>query len=798
MLAAVFIAAKDWLWPVIAVLVVLAAGVIWNYWRAPARTGIRTACAFLKIVGLLALAACLLEPLWTGQRARPGANFFLLVADNSQGMQVKDNGVQLTRGELLRDLLTAESSWARTLDEHFQVRRYSFDSRLQNTDNFAELAFDGRATSLGSALRTIRERYQKQPLAGVLLFSDGNATDPDRLKAELQTNPRQVPVYAVVSGRDEAIKDIAVNNVSVSQTVFEDAPVTVQADVTAGHYSGQQIEAQLLSMPSPAASTSAPSKVVVEQTQKARGDAEPLSFRFQVRPEQSGITYYQLRVNAKAAAGTTIPQEATLTNNNRVVVVNRGQGPYRILYVAGRPNWEYKFLRRALEEDSQIDLVALIRIAKREPKFDFRGRAGESSNPLFRGFGNQSKEDVERYDQPVLVRLNTRDELELRGGFPKVPEDLYGFQAVIIDDLEAEFFTADQKAMLQRFVSERGGGFLMLGGAESFHKGNYYRTPIGDMLPVYLDQPLEPRPSGEWRLSLTREGWLQPWARLRSTELEEKTRLAAMPPFQVLNRVRGIKPGASEIASVSDSRGNSYPGLVTHRFGHGRVTALMIGDMWRWGLHDETTRRDLDKGWRQLIRWLIADVPRQVELLAQGDTSGDQTDGAVTLQVRARDKKFEPLDNATVTLNIRHIAGTASTNRSALQLTAEASSSEAGVYTVSYVPREPGGYHAEAVVIDSAGMEVGRAVTGWTSDPAADEFRSLKPNRALLENIASATGGEIIRADNLDNFANSLPRRKAPITESWSYPIWHQPLVLLFALACLAGEWGLRRWNGLA
>jgi len=41
-------------------------------------------------------------------------------------------------------------------------------------------------------------------------------------------------------------------------------------------------------------------------------------------------------------------------------------------------------------------------------------------------------------------------------------------------------------------------------------------------------------------------------------------------------------------------------------------------------------------------------------------------------------------------------------------------------------------------------MEVGRAESGWTSDPAADEFRSLKPNRALLENIAKRTGGEII------------------------------------------------------
>src|SRR5690606_6858534 len=98
-------------------------------------------------------------------------------------------------------------------------------------------------------------------------------------------------------------------------------------------------------------------------------------------------------------------REATIANNSRIVMVDRGEGPYRVLYVSGRPNWEFKFLRRALDEDMEIRLTALLRIADREPKFEFRGREGEASNPLFRGFGNQDAEEIERYDQPVLVRL---------------------------------------------------------------------------------------------------------------------------------------------------------------------------------------------------------------------------------------------------------------------------------------------------------------------------------------------------------------------------------------------------------
>jgi hypothetical protein len=73
-----------------------------------------------------------------------------------------------------------------------------------------------------------------------------------------------------------------------------------------------------------------------------------------MRPEKSGISFYRLRVAAKSEFDQfTNPKsssEATLANNSRILVVDRGKGPYRILYVAGRPNWEYKFLNRAVAE----------------------------------------------------------------------------------------------------------------------------------------------------------------------------------------------------------------------------------------------------------------------------------------------------------------------------------------------------------------------------------------------------------------------------------------------------------------
>lgn len=820
MFAALVISGREWLLPAGAFLLVAIGLLAWTYLRSHTDRRLRTACAFLKLLGLAALLVCLLDPLWSSQRAKPGANFLAIVADNSQGMGIKDRGQTMTRGQTLTNLLAPEpGNWQTKLDSQFQVRRYLFDSRLQSTKDFSELAFDGRASSIGAALKTVGERFRGQPLAGILLLTDGNATDLTEGKLDTTGLP---PIYPVVIGRDETINDVAIQKIAVSQTAFEDQPVTVQAEVLAGGYGGRMITAQLLDQ----AGT-----VVQELNQRATRDTD--TFRFQLKPEKRGVSFYRVRVSGKDELGQFArpesSMEATLANNTRVVTVDRGKGPYRILYVSGRPNWEFKFLNRALAEDNQVELVGLIRIAKKEKgfgHFEFRSRPGESANPLFRGF-DRTTEDTAGYDQPVLIRLNTKDATELAGGFPKTADILFGYHAVILDDLEAEFFTRDQMSLLQKFVSERGGGLLMLGGAESFHQGKYEHTAIGEMLPVYLDSDgsrrgneadqgsavASPPPhAGGYRLSLTREGWLQPWARLRDNEASERARLTELPPLQVLNRVRDKKPGASVIAEVQDESGAKYPALVEQRFGNGRVGALLVGDLWRSGLRDEATQADLGKAWRQMIRWLIADVPERIQLVAE--PKRDDPNQAMNLRVRARDKEFKPLDNATVKVTVSEpgsrrreetesparegirLVTSAATNE--VRLNAEPALSEAGVYEAQFVPRTAGGYLAEAVVTDGDGVEAGRAQVGWSADPAAEEFESLKPNRALLENIARQTGGEVISMNNLAAFVDKLPSKGAPVTETVTTPLWHQPLVFLLALACFASEWGLRRWKGMA
>ncbi|MBN1507179.1 MAG: hypothetical protein JW955_10060 [Sedimentisphaerales bacterium] len=804
MLATIAIPVSQWFWPAGVLLVAALALMVWSYTRA-ARSQIShvqsripmTVAFTLKWLGILALASCLIEPLWSGRRAKSGANLFVVLADNSGGMNVRDRDTSRSRAEILRDLLNVGEAtdlaataserpgWLSIMADDFQIRPYLFDSRLRRTVDFSDLTFDGKATDLGSALQTLAARFGGMPVGGILLLTDGCATD---LGDEIADLPDLPPVYPVVIGEGRPPEDIAVAGVSVSQTPFEDAPVTIQADVEATGFAGRTVAVDLLEESG---------TLVERQPWKIDRKEERQVFRFRLRLDRTGVLFYRVRATGTLTGGSPTnaetSSEATLVNNERTVVVDRGKGPYRILYVAGRPNWEFKFLKRAVEEDEQVQLVGLIRVAKREPRYDWRGNTGETSNPLYRGFDEEDQKEAEQYDEPVLVRLNIRDRAELNNGIPRTREELFDYHAIILDDVEAEFFPRDQMDLIHRFVAERGGGLLMLGGKESFRQGDFRRTPIGNLLPVYLEPSASQSAIAPVRLQLTREGWLQPWARLRDNEEAERQRLSEMPDFRVFNRTGSAKPGARVIQAIDDAETPRSAALVVQRLGNGRTAALTVGDVWRWGMQKPPMREDMDKFWRQTLRWLVADTPGRISFqVAQKPNEMDQV---VTLQVRVRDKNFEPVDNASITIQVREPSG------QQVRLTAAPAPTESGLFEATYVPRASGAYLAQASVTDAAGTKTGDAQIGWASDLEAREFQSVKVNRPLLEKIARRTGGRIVEIDGLEDFARGLPRQEVPVMDSWVRPLWDLPGVLpaacLFVLTCFLLEWALRRWKGM-
>lgn len=70
--------------------------------------------------------------------------------------------------------------------------------------------------------------------------------------------------------------------------------------------------------------------------------------------------------------------------------------------------------------------------------------------------------------------------------FPPSITELKDYGAVIFDNISAYSLSERQMRMLETYVHDVGGGFLMIGGENSFGSGGYHKTPIEKMLPVKM------------------------------------------------------------------------------------------------------------------------------------------------------------------------------------------------------------------------------------------------------------------------------------------------------------------------
>jgi uncharacterized membrane protein len=770
----------------IAILVLAAAFLIWGYRRSPLRGLSKLAAITCKLTAWGLLVFCLTDPVWSRKQPKIGENEVAIVADNSQSLQVPEALGANTRAEAVRAALGKDPqsppAWLDELGRMFRVKTQIVDQRLQSVADFSQLDFTGTKSELERGLKTLTAGGSGSRTAAVVMITDGNPTDHADAAA-LTNSP--VPVFPVLVGKDEPSPDLRIVEHSVTQTSFEDTPVTITARIAGTGFAGQEVAIMVLDEAG---------KEIITEKLKIAQDSEAQTVRLKLPVVKPGLSFYQLVVKAGSP-------EITLANNQRHIAIDRGAGPYRVLYVSGRPNWEYKFMRRALAGDTEIQIPSLIRIAKREPKFEWRGRSGETSNPLFRGFGDQGV--AQRYDQPVMTRLGTKDANELSTGFPKTAEELLGeYRAIILDDLEAAFFTQEQMNLIERFVSERGGALLMLGGQECYQQGGYDHTPIGRMLPVYLDRTSQAPAIANGRFDLTREGWLEPWTRVRSTREQDEARLNDMPGFYAVNQTFSIKPGASILATISPSSPASdsvdralastptLPAIAAQRFGEGRVASVMIGDLWRWGMQDEAAHQDLDKAWRQLMRWLVVDVPDRIQFIAIPDQ--DQ----IKLEVRVRDSSFRAQDDALVKIEVTDPTGKKSA------LFAEPSLKEGGLFEAAFYPREAGAYRATATVSaatgDPAAIKPETKATGWVHDPLSAEFATLKPGREWAERIAKASGGRVLTLADLPKLPEILKDIRMPMEETITTPFWHSSWFFALVLGLLGMEWFLRRQGGMA
>jgi hypothetical protein len=690
--------------------------------------------------------------------------------------------------ERFSGVIADDANWLLKLGEQYRIRKYLFAGQLESADDFASWDGSQYESNIEGALDSVRTRFPSQPPSAIVLISDGKSTNRNAISQSLtKQDGSAIPIYPVwIPPQGDLRRDLWIKDVSVQTSDFETAPVSISVRLGHRGFSSENIEVRLEDLKHTTLET---------QTIQITDNTKAPLVRFQFRPKESGSQGYKVVCRPMR----DIPGlEMTLENNHRYVAIDRAMGPYRILYLSGRPNWEYKFLQRALSEDAEISLTALVRIAKKQPKFSFRAKGNEDTNPLFSGFEDISEEEKEKYDQPVFARLGIVGKDELTKGFPKDAQELFAYSMIILDDLETEFFTVDQLQLLRQFLSQRGGTLLVLGGQESMRGRAFRDSGLGQLLPVYGDPTeadliipgIEQQVEDPVRLKLSREGWLVPFLRLHDNQADESTRLERMPAFEVWNSTSQIKVGARVLIEGELPDGNKLPMLVVQKFGKGTAGALLVGDLWRWALAD---RQELIspfyQGWRQLIRGLMIDIPKRVQMDGRVD-KGQNSKRKIEIQVL--DDKFSSMDNALVEVQITP------PKSEVMVVKAMASLDKAGLYETSFLMRDSGVYRVIGQARAPDGTLIGEAQLAFVHEPEALELADCSMDENALKSMALPSGGELVPYRELDSLIDKIPVDQLRYTQNRMVPIWHTPWLLGLSVGCLAIEWWWRRRHGMA
>jgi hypothetical protein len=193
--------------------------------------------------------------------------------------------------------------------------------------------------------------------------------------------------------------------------------------------------------------------------------------------------------------------------------------------------------------------------------------------------------------------------------------------------------------------------------------------------------------------------------------------------------------------------------------------------------------------WRQVLRWLVDDVPLPFEITA---TPARVAPGEpVLLRAQVNTPLFTAVNDATVTATVTGPDGRCE------MLPLEWSLRDDGSYTARFTPRDTGRYRIDAEA-GRARDSLQLAETSLLVDDRGADVAQAELRAALLQRIAEETGGRYYPLSDAARVADDAVYTNAGVTVREARDLWDMPAVFL-ALALLLGiEWGYRRWRGLA
>ena len=712
--------------------------------RLPERS--RWLLAALRSIAFLMLVLIFLQPVLILHSVIPQKSFVAVAYDLSRSMEIHDGPEGQSRLDTVKDLLRPERN--PTLDElnkKFKVRYFRFSGEANRVSSFQDVPHHGGFTDLERSLSQIAADMGAAPVSAIILLTDGADNHSRNLSATAaQLRARNIPVYTIGIGTPDISRDAEVVRIDMPRKIIKDTMLEADVSVRSSGYAGHRTKLLIKDR----------DRVLQSQEITLGSDGEVKTYKLNFSSDTVGPRELTVEVEPS-------PDEIISENNTQTALLRVEDEKPQVLYVEGEPRWTYSFLRRASEEDKNLRLVTLLRQADGK-----------------------------------LLRQGVESGTVLQKGFPADKTELFGYKALILGSLEASYFTFDQLRMISDFVSQRGGGFLMVGGRNSFGQGGYINTPLEDLLPVILRFGEGPRgvpafQDLEFKFRLTSYGLEHPVTRVALSEPDNRKRWDGVPALVGFNPTNGPKPGATVLAhgSAPDVRGQSPVILAFQRFGRGKSMALTTASTWRWRMELDSHDNLYETFWKQLLRWLVSDVPDQVNV--EAEKSSYSPDESAVIRAEVNDGSFLHLNNAQVVAHVKSPSGQIST----VPLTWDVD--KEGQYSAPFKGDEEGVYEISAEATQGA-KSLGTAKANFRVGDSNEEFHNAAMNEQLLQRLAKETGGRYYTPQSARYLAQDISYVDSGASLVEEKELWDMPFLFLVLVGAVSAEWVIRKRNGLA
>ncbi|MGC3968070.1 MAG: vWA domain-containing protein [Pirellulales bacterium] len=772
----------------LAIFVIAAVAVFYCYARASeAGRAYRMTLAVLRLLVVAVILAMLGELSITLRRA--GLPNVLVLVDDSESMKIADRYADPEFAKRLTErvaadlkkrgtnapttsatssseaagpsrietarmlLLENDAAFLRRLaEQNYQLRMFAVSDAarllpLAEDALRAELAglpAVGKTTRLGDGLRTALDELRGQPIAAVVLISDGvNTSGVEPAETAASAAQRNVHLYTIGLGETKKALNVELAELKTRDSVMVNDLVSFDFTVAGSGAEGASVELVLRE-----ADSVVP---LAKKTIRLGKDDAGQAVRLTHRPEKTGTIRYT--VETKPLVG-----EISEDDNRLEAVVEVRTDKIKVLLVQSYPSFEYRYLKHMLGRDETVKLHCVLQ---------------------------EADQDYPRIDASVTTI------------FPVTFDELLEYDVVIFGDVDPEFLGASAVEHLRNFVLEKGRGIIFSAGP-AYMPSAYRGTALAELLPIDFTRTAagdEPSPARDGTtVRLTPDSAEEPIFQLDDTSAESRKVWENLPLlYWVLDAEKRKSAQVMVEAVDADNKdGEPLPVVLFQRAGRGMVLFHATDETWRW------RRRVGDhyfaRYWVQALRQLAMGKGNNRPAVLRVAKDEYDVGKPVVVEVRYQDERTVPADG-----NVEIVIESEGRPNQTVQLARRRNLRDLFEAAVSGLPE--GKYTARLATPVTDSTDAG--TSNRPAAPPSDEFEVLasqmesgpiEADHATLKAAAAAGKGAFFTVADLDQLWNVLPRGKLSPTEPLPpVGLWNKWYAIFVLTLLLCAEWILRK-----